>query len=88
MPRKLEKSCILFSYPVQNAYGATISAGKPDNIATRTTELTLERLRAFDRSTEMLFKKPFEDVHEHSLVTSFCFEDPFFNCYKDLNSLT
>ena len=48
MPGKFEESDVLFAHVIQNANGAELFAGKPDDFAPRTAELALQRLHPPD----------------------------------------
>ncbi len=56
MPGKFEEGDVLFAHVVQNANRAEFAAGKPDDLASRTAELALQRLHSLDRRVEMLLK--------------------------------
>ena len=43
----------------------SLFAGKPDDLAPRTAELTLQRLHPLDRRVEVLLEKSFENFHEY-----------------------
>ena len=64
MPGEFEEGDILFAHAVQNANRAEFFAGEPDDLASRTAELTLQRLHPLDRCVEMPLKKSFENFHE------------------------
>ena len=65
MPGKFEERDVLFAHVIQNANRAALFAGKPDDVAPRAAELSLQRLHLRDRCVEMLLKKFFENVHEY-----------------------
>src|SRR6266849_3642798 len=65
MSGKFEEGDVFFAHAIQNADGAAFSAGKADDLAPRTAELALEGLHPLDGGAEMLFKKPFENIHEY-----------------------
>ena len=69
---KLEKGDVFFANTVENANGTEFFPGKPDDLATGTAKLTLQRLDALGRCVEMFFKKLFENVHECDFQP-FCF---------------
>jgi hypothetical protein len=63
VPGKLEEGDIFFAHVVQDADGALILVGKPNNAAPRSSELTLQGLHPRHRRVEMLLEKPLQDVH-------------------------
>jgi hypothetical protein len=62
--RKFQEGDVFFAHIVENTDRADFLAGKPDDLAARTAELTLQRLRALNRRVEMLLKKSIENFHE------------------------
>ena len=43
MPRKFQESHVLFTHVVQDADGARLAGGQPDDLSSRTAQLSLER---------------------------------------------
>ncbi len=60
---EFEKSGVLFADAVENAYGAVLLIGEPDDFAPRTAEFALQRLDAVGRGVEMLLEEILENVH-------------------------
>src|SRR6202158_2083283 len=60
VPGKFEEGNILFAHVIQDANGADFFAGQPDDLATRTAELPLQRLHPLDWRVDMLLKESFE----------------------------
>ena len=75
MPGKFEESDVFFAHVIQNADRAELFAGKPDDLAPRTSKLALERLHSLDRRVEMLLKKFFENVHQGFPATHYAHKD-------------
>ena len=55
--REFEESYILLAHVVENANGAESFGGEPDDLAARTAEFALQRLRSLDGRVEMLFEE-------------------------------
>ena len=68
--RKFDEGDIFFPHRVQNADGNIRLAGQPDDAASRTTKLAVQRLDLHDGRMEVLLKQRFENVHEFSLSRS------------------
>src|SRR6266567_8664684 len=65
MPGEFQERRVLFTHIVQDADCANLSTSQPDNLASRTPELPLQRLNLLDRQVEALLKQIFENVHVH-----------------------
>src|SRR6266705_2284579 len=72
---EFEKSGVLFADAVENAYGAVLLIGEPDDFAPRTAEFALQRLDTVGRGVEILLEEIFENVHS----IDFCHSGPA-NC--------
>jgi hypothetical protein len=60
---EFEKCDVFFADAVKDANGADFSVSQSEDIASGPAELALEGLYTLDRSVEMLFEKPLENVH-------------------------
>jgi hypothetical protein len=61
--RKLQKSHILFAYPVQDSNSTLSLTAETNDLATGSSQFALNRLDLLHRSTEVLLEKIFENVH-------------------------
>lgn len=64
IPGELKKCAILLVDCMRYANGAHASARQTHNNAARTAKLPLQRLHLFGRKSVVLFKQPFQYVHE------------------------
>src|SRR6267142_7017408 len=61
---KFEERNILFPHIIKNADRTGALVREPDDLPSRTPELTLQRLHALGWSVKMPLKKSLENVHE------------------------
>src|ERR1700676_2969339 len=64
VPGKFDKGNILFAHVIQDANRTELFAGKPDDLAARTSKLALQRLHPVAREVKILLKNAFENFHE------------------------
>src|SRR6185312_235361 len=62
--RELQESGILFPHAIQDSNRTLTSVGQSNDAATRTSQLTLQRLDSFYWGMKILLEKLAEDVHE------------------------
>jgi len=66
MPGEFQESDVLLVHSIQDANGAEVGAGQPDDISPRAAKLALKRLHSIDTRVKMLLEKLRENVHQYA----------------------
>jgi len=65
---EFQKCDVFFAYSIDDSNGCRRATGKANDRTSGSSELTLNRLRTFDRLVKVLFEKLVENIHKVQLV--------------------